>query len=98
MKNYIEYLGVIGENKWTEIPGNIHLFKKQDGGIAVIHPNISHFSEVSEWQSTCYRLVNNVRIDGITFKNSDTSRLKMDLEKELSFLSSVYVPERLAKD
>lgn len=94
MKNYTEYLDVIPENTWVAIPKNIHIFKKHDGGIAVIHPNIQHFETVNEWQSSCYRLINNVRIDGITFKNSDISKLKTDLEKELNFLSSVFVPER----
>ena len=95
MKDYTEYLDVIPEDVWTEIPINIYVFKKQNGGIAVIHPNVSHFSEVSEWQSLCYRLINNVRIDGITFKNSDLLKIKRDLEKELNFLSTISVPERI---
>jgi len=95
MKDYVEYLDIIEENKWVEILGNIHVFKKRDGGIAVIHPNIQHFETVNEWQSICYRIVNNVRIDGITYKNSNLSGLKIDLEKELNFLSSIFVPGRV---
>jgi hypothetical protein len=93
--DYIEYLRDICNNKWTSIHDNLYIFKKSDGGISVIYPDVISWGVVQTWQSLCYRLTNNIRIHGITWAGSNILSLKRKLNKELKFLSSIDVPERL---
>jgi hypothetical protein len=92
--HYIREIEKSSFNKWVEIDDNIFVYKKRDGGIAVIHPNVSSFKKVSEWQSQCYRLVNGVKIDGVACTSSDQCEIRKVLLKELDFLSLIIVPER----
>jgi hypothetical protein len=92
---YIKEIEKASFNGWAEIDDNIFIYKKNDGGIAVIHPNVSHFKEISEWQSQCYRLVNDVKIDGVSVTSNDIGEIRIELLKELDFLSSIIVPERV---
>lgn len=91
---YIEAIERASFDHWIEIETNIFVYKKNDGGIAVIYPNIQHFSKVKQWQSQCYRLINEVRIDGVTRTSEDQSEIRIELLKELKFLSAIIVPER----
>jgi hypothetical protein len=86
--------GCTNFNAWVEIRKNILLYKKEDGGIALIYPNVSSYGNVSEWQSDCYGLVNGVKISGVSITSTDKKDIQIKLVKELSFLSNINVPVR----
>lgn len=81
------------ENVWAVIALNTYVFKISSS-IALMYPNISNNGFVSEWQSDCYRLDNNARIDGKTFSGSDEEDIKKKLEEEVKYLNSITIPYR----
>jgi hypothetical protein len=81
------------ENVWTGIALNIYIFKT-GSSVAQLYPNISNSGFVSEWQSNCYRLDSNVRVEGRTFKGSDKEDIMKKLEEEIRFLNSITIPYR----
>jgi hypothetical protein len=81
------------ENVWTRIDLNIYIFKT-GSTITRIYPNISYFGMVNEWQSDCYRLDSNVKIEGKSFKGSNEEDIRKKSEEEIKFLNSITIPYR----